>query len=69
MVIPRVPERFRGPLNFEVLYDAFGGKLAHWHDYITDYGSCFIGLFIVFIYLTSHMLLVNSNGTLDSECF
>jgi hypothetical protein len=26
-VIPRVPERIRGPLNFEALYDAFGGKL------------------------------------------
>ena len=39
-VIPRVPERIRGSLNFEVLYDALGGKLAHWHDYITDYGSC-----------------------------
>ncbi|KAJ3512340.1 hypothetical protein NLJ89_g3572 [Agrocybe chaxingu] len=36
-VLPRVPERIRGGLNFEVLYDAFGGKLAHWHDYITDY--------------------------------
>ncbi|KDR77131.1 hypothetical protein GALMADRAFT_66299 [Galerina marginata CBS 339.88] len=36
-VLPRVPERLRGRLDFEVLYDAFGGKLAHWHDYITDY--------------------------------
>uniref|UniRef100_A0A8H7XTK5 AAA+ ATPase domain-containing protein n=1 Tax=Psilocybe cubensis TaxID=181762 RepID=A0A8H7XTK5_PSICU len=36
-VIPRVPERMRAGLVFEVLFDAFGGKLAHWDDYITDY--------------------------------
>ncbi|KAF8960879.1 hypothetical protein BDZ97DRAFT_1831239 [Flammula alnicola] len=36
-LIPRVPERIRGGLNFDHLYDAFGGKLAHWHDYVTDY--------------------------------
>lgn len=38
-MLPRVPERIRPGLNFEHLYDAFGGKLAHWHDYITDYGA------------------------------
>lgn len=26
-------------LDFETLYDAFGGKVAHWYDYITDYGK------------------------------
>ncbi|KAF5325469.1 hypothetical protein D9619_009745 [Psilocybe cf. subviscida] len=36
-MLPRVPERIRPGLNFEHLYDAFGGKLAHWHDYVTDY--------------------------------
>ncbi|RDB23416.1 hypothetical protein Hypma_009439 [Hypsizygus marmoreus] len=36
-MLPRVPERLRPGLRFEVLYDAFGGKLAHWQDYITDY--------------------------------
>ncbi|KAF8153053.1 hypothetical protein B0H34DRAFT_722079 [Crassisporium funariophilum] len=36
-IIPRVPERLRRRLDFEILYDAFGGKLAHWHDYITDF--------------------------------
>ena len=36
-VIPRVPERIRRNVNFENIYEAFGGKLAHWHDYITDY--------------------------------
>lgn len=24
-------------LDFETLYDAFGGKVAHWYDFITDY--------------------------------
>jgi len=28
-------------LSFEQLWDAFGGKLAHWQDYITDYGIIF----------------------------
>jgi len=38
-LLPRVPEPLRPALNFESLFDAFGGKLAHWHDYVTDYGS------------------------------
>ncbi|KAF9485627.1 hypothetical protein BDN70DRAFT_870925 [Pholiota conissans] len=38
-VLPRVPERIRAGLVFEQLYDAFGGKIAHWHDYVTDYVS------------------------------
>ncbi|KAF8352054.1 hypothetical protein F5887DRAFT_11187 [Amanita rubescens] len=33
----RVPERIRPGLDFEQLFEAFGGKLAHWKDYITDY--------------------------------
>ncbi|KAK7042466.1 hypothetical protein R3P38DRAFT_2890638 [Favolaschia claudopus] len=36
-IMPRVPRRLRLRLNFEQLYDAFGGKLAHWHDFCTDY--------------------------------
>ncbi|KAF8892892.1 hypothetical protein BD779DRAFT_1436351 [Infundibulicybe gibba] len=36
-ILPRVPERLRSGLDFESLYEAFGGKLAHWHDYVTDY--------------------------------
>ncbi|KAI0795527.1 hypothetical protein C8Q75DRAFT_712191 [Abortiporus biennis] len=36
-LLPSVPERLRPGLDFEKLYDAFGGKLAHWQDYITDY--------------------------------
>jgi len=37
-MLPRVPENLRNALSFEVLYDAFGGMLAHWQDYINDYG-------------------------------
>ncbi|KAG5725197.1 hypothetical protein E4T56_gene10166 [Termitomyces sp. T112] len=36
-LLPLVPERLRLGLKFEILYEAFGGKLAHWRDYITDY--------------------------------
>lgn len=36
-LLPRVPEPLRSALNFESLFDAFGGKLAHWQDYVTDY--------------------------------
>ncbi|KAG6914846.1 hypothetical protein DXG01_014978 [Tephrocybe rancida] len=36
-ILPTVPERLRPGLRFEVLYEAFGGKLAHWRDYVTDY--------------------------------
>ena len=38
-VLPRVPERLQAGLDFGELFEAFGGKLAHWHDYITDYGE------------------------------
>lgn len=37
-IVPHVPEKLRMGLSFEQLWDAFGGKLAHWQDYITDYG-------------------------------
>lgn len=37
--MPFVPEKLRGGLIFHQLYDAFGGKLAHWQDYVTDYGE------------------------------
>ncbi|KAI0249792.1 hypothetical protein BJV78DRAFT_1283768 [Lactifluus subvellereus] len=36
-VLPRVPERFRIGLEFERLYEAFGGRLVHIQDYVTDY--------------------------------
>ncbi|KAJ7052793.1 hypothetical protein C8F01DRAFT_1169981 [Mycena amicta] len=36
-ILDRVPHRLRARLDFERLYEAFGGKLAHWHDYVTDF--------------------------------
>ncbi|KAJ4489957.1 hypothetical protein J3R30DRAFT_3278378 [Lentinula aciculospora] len=36
-MLPRIPQHIQYGLNFEVLYDAFGGKLVHWHDFVTDY--------------------------------
>ncbi|TFY56400.1 hypothetical protein EVJ58_g7667 [Rhodofomes roseus] len=36
-ILPNVPEELRPKLDFEQLYEAFGGKLAHWQDFITDY--------------------------------
>ncbi|TFK87298.1 hypothetical protein K466DRAFT_491135 [Polyporus arcularius HHB13444] len=36
-ILPDVPERLRPRLDFEKLYEAFGGKIAHWQDYIADY--------------------------------
>ncbi|KAI0088232.1 hypothetical protein BDY19DRAFT_891595 [Irpex rosettiformis] len=36
-ILPSLDERTRTGLDFERLYEAFGGKLAHWQDYITDY--------------------------------
>ncbi|KAI0321508.1 hypothetical protein OF83DRAFT_276925 [Amylostereum chailletii] len=36
-LVPRVPENIRRGLDFEQLYEAFGGRLVHLQDYITDY--------------------------------
>ncbi|KAL0567601.1 hypothetical protein V5O48_014388, partial [Marasmius crinis-equi] len=38
-ILPDVPEHLRGgrELEFERLYEAFGGKLVHWVDFIGDY--------------------------------
>lgn len=38
-ILPGVPEHLRDALVFEKLYAAFGGKLAHWQDYVTDFGE------------------------------
>lgn len=38
-VLPRVHERLRSGLEFERLYEAFGGRLVHIQDYVTDYGE------------------------------
>lgn len=34
-----VPEALRSELDFDALYDAFGGKLVHWADYVSDFGA------------------------------
>ncbi|KAF9242317.1 hypothetical protein BU15DRAFT_44149 [Melanogaster broomeanus] len=36
-MLPNIPEVLRHALSFEVLYEAFGGKLVHWQDYINEY--------------------------------
>lgn len=38
-MLPRVPRHLQAGLDFERLYDAFGGKLTHWQDYVDDYGE------------------------------
>ncbi|KAH0831186.1 hypothetical protein J3R83DRAFT_13763 [Lanmaoa asiatica] len=38
-ILPRVPEALRATLSFDVLYEAFGGKLVHWQDYINEYSE------------------------------
>jgi len=42
-LVPSVPAPMQETLSkkFEELYDAFGGKLAHWSDFVTDYGIIF----------------------------
>lgn len=60
-----MPERLHAGLDFERLYDAFGGKLAHWQDYVTDYGGLIHAMIKSFI---DHVCLpVNANGKLDSK--
>ncbi|KAF9267949.1 hypothetical protein L218DRAFT_970745 [Marasmius fiardii PR-910] len=36
-LLPEVPQRLRPGLDFEKLYETFGGKLVHWQDYILDF--------------------------------
>lgn len=38
-ILPGVPPELRRGLEFERLYEAFGGKIAHWQDYVSDYGG------------------------------
>lgn len=37
VILPNVPEHLRAGMDFERLYEAFGGKIAHWQDFTTDY--------------------------------
>jgi len=38
-ILPRVPDNLKAGLDFERLYEAFGGRLVHWKDYVTDFGE------------------------------
>lgn len=38
-LLPRVPDALRPALSFDVLYEAFGGKITHWQDYINEYSE------------------------------
>ena len=44
---PTVPDELKDKLDFETLYDAFGGKLVHWADYIADYSERILFLMCV----------------------
>ena len=58
-----MPEQLQPKLDFESLYDAFGGKLVHWADYVTDFGKALV--------LSRRPLLtkitVNANGDFSGE--
>lgn len=36
-LLPDVPEEYRSDLNFDEIFEVFGGKLAHISDYVADY--------------------------------
>ena len=38
-LVPRIPPEYRPLVDFERLYEVFGGRLVHWQDYITDFGA------------------------------
>lgn len=65
-ILPHIPEPLRPTLSFDVLYEAFGGKLAHWQDYVNEYGEPLPGY--RFFLLSHHHLSVNAGGNLDSTC-
>ena len=37
-LLPTIPGHLK-PLQFEDLFEVFGGKLAHLSDYVSDYGQ------------------------------
>lgn len=60
-VQPRVPERLFRTLSFDELYRAFGGKLAHWQDYITEFGM----FQLYYCDTLANSPKVNSSGAID----
>ena len=65
-MLPNVPEELRPKLVFEHLYEAFGGKLAHWRDFITDFGESHFHRVHKYTWLNTALCKVNANGKLDS---
>lgn len=63
-VLPRVPEALQPTLSFDVLYEAFGGKLAHWQDYINEYSELLLRQFTSTSSPSSFP--VNAGGNFDS---
>lgn len=47
VLMKQVPQGLRRTLEFERLYEAFGGRLVHWQDYIDDFGMHYPYLSIV----------------------
>lgn len=64
-ILPRVPEALRPTLSFDVLYEAFGGKLAHWQDYINEYSELVL-LPQCASTSSPSLFLVNASGNFDS---
>lgn len=64
-LLPRVPDALRPTLSFDVLYEAFGGKLTHLQDYINEYGELLRPCFSTSLPLS---FPVNAGGNFDSAC-
>ena len=63
-LLPNVPEALQPPLSFDVLYEAFGGKLAHWKDYINEYSE--LPFYQRVSTCSRSSFLVNAGGNFDS---
>ena len=70
-LVPIVPEDLKENFveEFEYMYEAFGGRLVHWNDYVGDYGTHMFTLNVMGPMLKWHLLLVNSDGALPSSYF
>ena len=82
-VLPSIPTPLRSKLEseevFEKLYEAFGGRLAHWDDFVSDWRECqylptLPGLLpLVYVLgcmkLMKILLIVNAGGNLPGRSF
>lgn len=64
-ILKNLPEHLQTKLDFERLYEAFGGKIAHWQDFATDFGEPYGKLKMDLV--AKKIILVNANGRLDSK--